>query len=127
MTNTADSSASAGQARQAVASFQGCLAYGPYTPLPDGRYRIDFALKVEDNTSSDTVAVIDSCVYGGQQVLQSRTLSGVDFACPDHYAVFSLTFDAEDDLDLVEFRVLVLGKTKVTLDYVDVTRIAGKN
>jgi hypothetical protein len=124
VTNTADSSASAGQARQAASSFQGCLAYGPYTLLSAGRYRIDFALKVEDNTSSEAVATIDSCVFGGQQILQSRTLSGVDFASANQYAVFSITFDAADELDLVEFRVLTLGKTAVTLDYVDVTRLA---
>ncbi|HWG42019.1 MAG TPA: hypothetical protein VN688_04475 [Gemmataceae bacterium] len=126
VTNLADASASAGQARQAAASFQGCMAYGPYTPLSPGRYRIDFALKVEDNTSSDAVAMIDSSACGGQQLLQSRMLSGGDFASADQYAVFSITFDAEDELDLVEYRVMTLGKTAVTLDYVEVTRIAAE-
>jgi hypothetical protein len=119
----ADPSASAGQARQASAGFQGCMAFGPYLPLPPGRYRVDFALKIDDNTSTDTVATLDAYAFAGQQRLQIRPLSGRDFASANQYQIFSFTFDAEDELDLVEYRVLVPGKTKVTLDYVDVTRL----
>lgn len=122
----ADASASAGQARQASAAFQGCMAFGPYLPLPPGRYRVDFALKIDDNTSIDTVANLDAYAFAGQQRLQFRPLRGRDFSAPNQYQVFSFTFDAADELDLVEYRVLVPGKTKVTLDYVDVTRLTAE-
>jgi hypothetical protein len=124
ITTIADPTASAGQARRAAASFKNFLAYGPYFPLAPGRYRVDFALKVEDNTCTDTVAEIDSSACGGWQRLQSRPLRGVDFASAQRYQVFSLTFDTEDELDLVEFRVLAAGKAAVTLDHVDVTRVS---
>jgi hypothetical protein len=119
-----DPSASNGQAQQALSTFEGCLAYGPYTILAPGRYRAEFALKVEDNTSTDVVATIDSCAFGGEQILHSRPLRGVDFPSARQYTVFSFCFDADDELDLVEFRVSVHTKAKVTLDYVDVTRTA---
>lgn len=118
-----ESSASNGQCRQATASYQGCMAYGPYTLLAPGRYRVDFALKVADNTSSEVVAMIDSCAFGGEQSLQMRSLRGTDFSKANQYQIFSFTFNAEDELDLVEFRAIVPGKTAVTLDYVDVTRL----
>jgi hypothetical protein len=118
----ADASASAGQARQATAVFQGYLAFGPYLPMQPGRYRIDFALKIEDNTSTKTVATVDASAYGGKQTLQVRPLRGRDFTAANQYQVFSLNFDVEEELDLVEYRVLLAGKTKVTLDYVEVTR-----
>jgi hypothetical protein len=117
-----DPSASNGQAQQASPAFEGCLAYGPYTILAPGSYRAEFALKVEDNRSTDVVATIDSCAFGGDQILHSRPLRGVDFPSANQYTVFSFSFDADDELDLVEFRVTVHAKAKVTLDYVDVTR-----
>jgi hypothetical protein len=118
----ADVSASAGQARQAAAAFQGYLAYGPYLPLPAGRYRIDFALKIEDHTLSETVAVLDVSTYGGRLSLQVRSLRGSDFTSANQYQVFSLPLDVDEEVDPVEYRVFLSGKTKVTLDYVDVLR-----
>jgi hypothetical protein len=126
VTTIADASASAGHARQATAGFQGCMAFGPYLPLPPGRYRVEFALKVDDNTSTDTVATIDAYAFAGQQRLQVRPLRGSDFSSANQYQVFSFTFDAEEELDLVEYRVIVPGSTKVTLDYVDVTRLTSE-
>jgi hypothetical protein len=126
VTTIADASASAGQARQATPGFQGCMAFGPYLPLPPGRYRVDFALKVDDNASTETVAALDAYAFAGQQRLQALPLRGSDFSSANRYQVFSFTFDAEEELDLVEYRVLVPGKATVTLDYVDVTRLAAE-
>jgi hypothetical protein len=123
VTTSEDASASAGKARRATASFVGFLAYGPYLPLRPGRYRIDFALKISDNTSPEEVIKLDACAFAGQQSLRVRSLRGIDFPAPGQYHTFSLTLDAQEELDLVEYRVLVAGKGAVTLDYVDVTRI----
>jgi hypothetical protein len=120
-----DATASNGLARQASASYQGCMAYGPYTMLAPGRYRIDFALKVADNTSSDIVAAIDSYAFSGEQFLQRSRLRGTDFSRVDEYQIFSLTIEAEEELEMVEYRVIVPGKTTVTLDYVDVKKEVG--
>ena len=127
ITTVEDPSASNGQAAQATSAFEGCLAYGPYTILSPGRYRAEFALKVEDNTPSDAVATIDSCAFGGELILHNRPLRGVDFPAANQYGLFSFCFDAEDELDLVEFRVTVHARAKVTLDYVDVTRTETAN
>jgi hypothetical protein len=123
VTTIADASASAGQARQATAAFQGFMAYGPYLPLPPGRYRLDFAVKSDNNTSTEPVAILDACAYGGQERLQVRPVRGSDFSSPNRYQVFSFTFEAAEELDLVEYRVMVTGKAAVTLDYVEVTRL----
>lgn len=122
LATVADASASGGQARQATAAFQGYLAYGPYLPLPPGRYRVDFALKIADNSSTQTVAILDASAFGGWQCLQVRPVRGRDFTSPNQYQIFRLNLDVEEELDLVEYRVLLPGKAKVTLDYVDVTR-----
>ena len=98
------------------------MAYGPYTMLAPGRYRVDFALKVADNKSSEVVAAIDISAFMGEQVVRTVTLRGCDFSTANKYQPCRLTFETEYELDLVEFRVFVYGKTKVTLDYVDVTR-----
>jgi hypothetical protein len=124
VTTVADAAASAGFARQASTDFQGCMAFGPYLPLPPGRYRVDFALKIDDNTSNGTVVALDAYAFAGQQRLQIRHLRGRDFSSTNRYQVFSFTFDAKDDLDLVEYRVLVPGGIKLTVDYVDVTRLS---
>lgn len=118
-----ESSASGGHSRQATTSYQGCMAYGPYTFLEPGRYRIAFALKVSDTQSSDAVAAIDSCALRGERILLGRTLRGKDFSTANHYQIFNLTLDTQDELDFVEFRVMAYGQTKVTLDYIDVTRL----
>lgn len=121
-----EASASGGHCRQATASYQGCMAYGPYTFLAPGRYRIAFALKVEDNRSSDVVAAVDSCALRGERILQTRALRGQEFSAANRYQVFDFTIDIQDELDFVEFRVMAYGQTKVTLDYVDVTRLTSE-
>jgi hypothetical protein len=122
VTTIQDPSASNGQAQQASSAFEGCLVYGPYTILSPGHYRVEFALRVEDNRSTDVVATLDSCAFGSEEILHSLPLRGVDFPSTNQYTVFSFTFDADDELDLVEFRAIVHAKAKVTLDYIDVTR-----
>jgi hypothetical protein len=121
-----EAAASGGHSRQATASYQGCIAYGPYTFLAPGRYRIDFALKVTDNCSSDVVATIDSCALRGERILQTRTLRGTQFSTANKYQSFDFTIDTEDELDFVEFRVMAAGKTNVTLDYVDVSLLTAE-
>ncbi len=127
VTTIPDPSASNGQARQATSVYQGCLTYGPYVLLGPGHYRVAFALQVQDNTTTDVVATIDSCAFGNEQILNRRPLRGVDFPSPRHYTLFHIDFDADDELERVEFRVIVHAKAQVTLDYIDVTRIDAAN
>src|SRR5262249_1584494 len=52
----ADPSASGGRVRRAAVDFHCCFSYTPRLCLPPGRYRLEFAIKVDDNSIPEEVA-----------------------------------------------------------------------
>jgi hypothetical protein len=117
-----DPSASGGQVRRAAAGYSGLMACGPYTFLPPGRYRVDFTLAVAEKAAGavTTIAVATDC---GLKHLRSRELDGSDFAAPGGFGCHSITLDVAEELDGVEFLVSSTGKTAVSLDCIDLTRL----
>jgi hypothetical protein len=118
---TTDPSARGGRARRAGADYTKHLVFGPYLSLPAGRYRVDFTLKAEDNTSPDPVATLDAfCLHFLEHKVSVR---GTDFARPGVYQRFPLEFTCPCDLDRVEFRVHCQGKAAVWVDAIDLTEL----
>jgi hypothetical protein len=117
----ADAEASGGAARRGGAGFAGCLTYSPYLSLPPGRYRVDFALKVDDTAAPARVATLEVTSDGGANVLARQELGGADFPAPGRYACHSLTVEAPDGREQVAFRLLAHGRTGLALDYVELT------
>jgi hypothetical protein len=119
----ADPSASGGAARRGGPDFAGCLSFGPYLTLPAGRYRVDFAVKVDDTAAPGRVATLEVTSGAGPRPLARRDLGAADFPAPGRYDCHSLTFETEDELAGIEFRLLAAGGTGLTLDYVELTAL----
>jgi hypothetical protein len=115
------SAASGGAARGCGAAFARYLSYTPYLTLPAGRYRVDFALKVDDTAAPAPVATLEVTAEGGSNVLARRELGGADFPAPGRYETHSLTVEAADEREQVTFRLLAHGRTGLALDYVELT------
>jgi hypothetical protein len=116
-----DAAASGGAARRCGAAFARYLSYTPYLALPAGRYRVDFALKVDDTATPAPVATLEVTSEGGSNALARRELGGADFPAPGRYATHSLTVEAADEREQVTFRLLAHGRTGLALDYVELT------
>jgi hypothetical protein len=118
--STTDAQASAGRVRQVSATFAGVVNFTHYLSLPAGRYRLDFAVRVGDNSSSDEVAQIDAVCFAPGALLAARSLRGVDFPAAGQFTTHSLTLDLPDEANFLVFRFLSSGKTSVALDYLDI-------
>jgi hypothetical protein len=112
--------ASGERVRQAAAGYAGLLSFGPYAFLPPGRYRVDFTLAVGEVVDAP-VAVLDVSADCGLTLVRSRELDGTDFPAPGRFCRRSIVFDVAEELDAVEFRVSVTGRTAVSLDCIDLT------
>ncbi len=117
----ADTTASGGATRHCGAAFARYLSYTPYLTLPPGRYRVDFALKVDDTAAPAPFATLEVTSEGGSNVLARRELGGADFKAPGRYETHSLTVEAADEREQVVFRLLAHGRTGLALDYVELT------
>ncbi len=58
-------------------SDEGYVVFGPYAPLPAGRFLALFRLKRLDG-GSGTAAVVDTCTNGGTRITATRTLDSSD-------------------------------------------------
>ena len=69
----------------------GWIVYGPYLPLPPGRYLALFRLK-RTGDGAGPVATIDACTSGGTRILAHQDLSAGDLP-QGAYRAFPLLFD----------------------------------
>lgn len=96
------------------------LIYGPYKALPDrGQYIAYFKLKIDNNQRENYVCEIDVCSISTPSVHTKKRIKGVDFDQPNNYKFFEIEFEYTDELDM-EYRLLLLKKSKITIDYVAV-------
>lgn len=96
------------------------LIYGPYKALPDrGQYIAYFKLKIDNNQRENYVCEIDVCSMSTPSVHTKKRIKGVDFDQPNNYKFFEIEFEYTDELDM-EYRLLLLKKSKITIDYVAV-------
>lgn len=115
----ADPKASRGRARRAAVDFHCCFSYTPRLFLPPGRYRLECALKVDDNTSREEVASLIARSLSPLMPLAERSLRGSDFAAAGHYVIQSLVFEVPEETEGVQLGVASAGKTPIALDYLD--------
>lgn len=101
-----DPSSPTGRARYAAPGERlgGAHTYGPYIPLPAGKYTVRFLLKVDRATDS-AVAAIDVCTDIGRTIIASRDILGSEFREVGRYQWFELNFTLERTTPNVEFRV----------------------
>jgi hypothetical protein len=117
-----DPSASGGQARLGKKGFSGALMFGPYASLDAGHYRVDIALKAPAPRGEGLLGGLDVTTLGGRQVLAHRELLDHDFGTDESgYQIFSMDFDAEHEIEDVEFRFISTGRSDLAIDYVDLS------
>jgi hypothetical protein len=125
LSSTPETEASGGRVRQAAADFEGPVTFTHYLSLPAGRYRLDFAVRVGDNSSADEVAQIDAVCFAPGALLAARSLRGVDFPTAGQFTMQGLTLDLPDEANFLVLRLLSAGKTAVALDCIDIVDQTG--
>jgi hypothetical protein len=121
--STPEPGASGGRVRQAATDFRGVVSFTKFVSLPAGRYRVDFAVRVDDNTSPEDVALLDAVCFVPPAAVASRPLRGSDFPAAGRFVRQSLELNLEEDRDYLLFRLVAGGKTAVALDYIDVVAL----
>lgn len=122
----ADPTASRGQARRAMPAAQRddgktALVFGPYTDLPPGKYRVEYALKTDRAGQTGRIATVDVFTHkDGGLPRADRTVMGSEFPAADGFQIFALEFESDQPLEDLEFRVHYAGQGALTLDYIRV-------
>jgi uncharacterized membrane protein len=128
-TVVSDPAATGGQARLATpasarADGKTALAFGPYTDLPPGKYRVEYALKTDRASQSEQVATIDVFTHkDGGVPRAAREILGSEFTSVNTYQLFELEFESDKPLADLEFRVSYAGQGALGFDYVQVTPV----
>ena len=78
---------------------------------------------MDDTAAPGRVATLEVTSGAGPRPLARRDLGAADFPAPGRYDCHSLTFETEDELAGIEFRLLAAGGTGLTLDYVELTAL----
>jgi hypothetical protein len=123
-TDDPDPAASRGRVRRAAVDFRCCFACTPRLFLPAGHYRLEYAIKVDDNSiPEELVSLVVSCL-SPQTELAKRSLRGSDFSA-GRFVTHSLTFEAPEEMEGIQFGIGSTGKTPITLDYIDLIANSG--
>jgi hypothetical protein len=115
----ADASASGGRARRAAVNFRWCFNYTPRLFLPPGRYRLECALKVDENTVSEEVVSLAVDCLLPRKAVAKRSLNGVDFVAAGRWATIKMTFEVSEYDEGIQIGITGTGKTPITVDYLD--------
>jgi hypothetical protein len=102
-----------------LSELRGHIVYGPYESLLElGEYVAFFKMKIDDNSSSDPLLILD--VTGGG--FASSIVRGISFHKPNKYQLFGVKFKCQK-LTPMEYRVFnQLQRGKVWIDYVAIVK-----
>lgn len=102
--------------------------FGPYAPLPPGRYNATFVLKTSGITNGSLQLQV-SAFLGTDNiaVLADQNITQASFSHPGDWTKFSLTFEytpQQAALGTLEFRGVNAFRGPIYLDYINVTYVA---
>ncbi len=100
----------------------GYLTYGPYiTSLPAGAYQITWRMMI-DNNSADNNTVVTIDVYNAttSTVLATQPITRQQFAAPNVYQNFIMSFNYATAGQQLEFRTYWHDLAYIKVDYIDV-------
>ncbi|HTU21216.1 MAG TPA: hypothetical protein VMG10_24395 [Gemmataceae bacterium] len=118
-TDDADATASGGHVRRAAVDLRCCVNCTPRLFLPAGRYRLECALKVDSNSTTDDVITLLVGCLSPQAKLAEHTLRGSDFSAAGRWETHQVTFEVPEEMENVQFGIVDSGKTPITVDYLE--------
>lgn len=99
---------------------EGWLSFGPYKRYPAGEYSVEYRLKVDDNTITDVIALIDVTTGDGTVIQVKKSITGTDFSTSSEYQNFTLNFPVTDEQAEWEFRLYWTGKASLWFDRIQI-------
>ena len=118
-TDEADTTAGAGRVRRAAVDYHCAVAYTPRLFLPAGRYRLECALKVDNNSSAEEVVTLLVGCLAPQAKLVERTLRGSDFPAAGRWTTHQVAFEVPEEMENIQFGIVDSGRTPISVDYLD--------
>jgi hypothetical protein len=118
-----DATASGNAVRQAPAGFTKFVTRTPYVTLPPGKYRLDWAVRVDDNPATEALAFAGVFAHDTEKVLAARALSGWDFAAVGRFTTQRVTFELAEETDCLQFALISSGRTGLAVDYVELVAL----
>jgi hypothetical protein len=98
-----------------------CLVFGPGIKLPPGRYRVDFDLCTDDPAMAEPVVYYDVISSHHVGPLAMAVGHGTDFPGSKEFMRFTLVVTSKETIQGAQFRVVILGKAGVGVDYIEVS------
>jgi hypothetical protein len=89
----------------------GALLYGPYMPLPKGRYTVEFDLRLLDPADEEAAPMVNIDVMNGREaILVSRTLCARELT--NRGSRIELNFELDDTTFGLQYRVFGLNQAR---------------
>ena len=119
-TTRLDERASGGRARAADSSrADGLITFGPYLHLNPGRYRIEAAMRLGTPSEAAPAAWLDVRTERGRVSHGRVDVPAARLPTDGSYTVVSVSFDAVEPLEDLEFRVGAHPEVDLLVDYID--------
>ncbi|MYD70536.1 MAG: hypothetical protein F4W89_07310 [Acidobacteria bacterium] len=118
----ADPNASDGYARDTTAALERedqFVVFGPYLNLHAGRYRVEATLRLGEPSELDVAGRFDVVASRGRLVLASVPVATDRLPTDGSYTRVTLSFDATERLDDVEFRIAATPGADLLVDCID--------
>lgn len=108
-------------------SDEGAGFYGPYIPLPKGKYIVSFSLKIDSRSEQDQpVCEMDVTSNDGRKWFGQYTVSLRDFKQAEKWQHFPLDFILPRDENRVEFRFrmkdVLIAKRRVSFQHLSLRK-----
>lgn len=98
------------------------MIYGPYDALQSGGWIAKMVAKIDDNTATEKVAILNINNTFGTDEDKNLTIYGNDFDKVNSWQDFEINF-AKSNNGLMEYRVFYLGQDNITVDYIIVSQL----
>jgi hypothetical protein len=99
------------------------VVFGPFINIPEGRYKVNFHVKIDKSDSGKDFAVLDIAADYGQKVLAKENLNPSAFHQFEHYESIELEFITTEPLSNIELRIYNLGGVNLYFDSVEIKSV----
>ena len=119
-TTRLDGQASGGRARASNSGRpDGLITFGPYLNLDPGRYRVEAAMRLRTPSETTPASWLDIRTRRGQVFHGRVDVPAARLPTDGSYTIVSVSFDAPEPLEDLEFRVGAHPGVDLLVDYID--------